>query len=104
MKKLINEASSNQEFLLFGKIINKVKGMENIPEKELVFRLYKGSSRLPWWVSGKESSRQCRRHRFDPWSGKIPHNVEQPSPCIAITEPVLWGPGAATTEPMCRNY
>ena len=22
--------------------------------------------RLPWWVSGKESPCQCRRHRFDP--------------------------------------
>ena len=24
-------------------------------------------SRLPWWLSGKESSCQCRRHGFDPW-------------------------------------
>ena len=21
---------------------------------------------LPWWLSGKESACQCRRHRFDP--------------------------------------
>ena len=27
---------------------------------------------LPWWLSGKESICQCRRHGFDPWSGKIP--------------------------------
>ena len=30
---------------------------------------------LPKWLSGKESSSQCqrcRRHRFDPWVGKIP--------------------------------
>jgi len=27
---------------------------------------------LPWWSSGKESACQCSRHRFDPWSGKIP--------------------------------
>ena len=29
---------------------------------------------LPGWVSGKESTCQCRRlrrHRFDPWVGKI---------------------------------
>ena len=29
---------------------------------------------LPWWLSGKEYSCQCRRlrrHRFDPWVGKI---------------------------------
>ena len=27
---------------------------------------------LPWWVSGKESACQCRRHRYHPWVGKIP--------------------------------
>ena len=29
-------------------------------------------SGLPRWQSGKESTCQCRRHRFDPWVGKIP--------------------------------
>ena len=24
------------------------------------------------WLTGKESACQCRRHRFDPWVGKIP--------------------------------
>ena len=30
---------------------------------------------LPLWLSGKESTCQCRRHRisgFNPWVGKIP--------------------------------
>ena len=27
---------------------------------------------LPRWLSGKESTCQCRRCRFDPWIGKIP--------------------------------
>ena len=27
---------------------------------------------LPWWLSGKESACQWKRHRFDPWVGKIP--------------------------------
>ena len=27
---------------------------------------------LPRRLSGKESACQCRRHRFDPWVGKIP--------------------------------
>ena len=27
---------------------------------------------LPWWPSGKESSCQCRRHGFHPWSEKDP--------------------------------
>ena len=33
------------------------------------------------WLSGKESACQCRRHGFDPWSGKIPHAPEQLSSC-----------------------
>jgi len=31
-------------------------------------------------------------------------SVEQPSLYITTTEPVLWSPGAATTEPMCHSY
>ena len=26
---------------------------------------------LPWWLSGRESDCQCRRHGFDPWVKKI---------------------------------
>ena len=38
----------------------------------------RGLDGLPWWLSGKESACQCRRHRrcrrcgFCPWVGKIP--------------------------------
>ena len=28
-------------------------------------------------------------HEFDPWSGKIPHAMEQLSPCPTATEPAL---------------
>ena len=36
---------------------------------------------LPWWLSGKECTCQCRRHRFDPSVGKIPWRREwQPTP------------------------
>ena len=34
-----------------------------------------GTHRLPWWISGKESTCQCRRLRrrgFNPWVGNIP--------------------------------
>ena len=44
---------------------------------------------LPWWRSGWESACQCRGHGFEPWSGKIPHAVEQLSPCTTTTEPAL---------------
>ena len=37
--------------------------------------------KLPWWLSGKEHSCQCRRHRFDPQVRKIPWRWEwQPPP------------------------
>ena len=37
--------------------------------------------RLSWWLSDKESVCQYRRHRFDPWVGKIPWRRKwQPTP------------------------
>ena len=41
---------------------------------------------LPWWLSGKEPTCQCRRHRFVPWSRKIPHAAEQQSPGATTIE------------------
>ena len=36
---------------------------------------------LPWWLSGKESTCQCRRCGFGPWVGKIPWRKKwQPTP------------------------
>ena len=38
---------------------------------------------LPRWLSDKEFICQCRRHQFDPWSGKIPWRRKwQPIPVI----------------------
>ena len=42
----------------------------------------------PSWPCGRESAWQCSGHRFDPWSGKIPHAAEQPSLCTWAPEPV----------------
>ena len=40
---------------------------------------------LPWWISGKESTCQFRRHRFDPWVGKIPWRRKwQPTPVLLL--------------------
>ena len=50
-------------------------------------------------LSGEESTSHCRRHRFDPCSGKIPHVTEQLSPCTAAVEPVLWNLLATDCEP-----
>ena len=42
-----------------------------------------GSGMLPWWLSGKESTCQCRRCGFDPWVGKIPWRRKwQPVLCL----------------------
>ena len=42
---------------------------------------------LPRWLGGKESACQCRIHRFNLWSRRIPHAKEQLSPCSATLEP-----------------
>ena len=44
------------------------------------------------WLSGKEFPCQCRRHGFDPWSGRIPHAPEQLSLCSRAPEPQLLKP------------
>ena len=49
---------------------------------------------LPWWCSGWESACQCRRHGFEPWSGKIPHTAEQLGP---------WATEPAQLEPVLHN-
>ena len=43
--------------------------------------IFKYVHRLPWWLSGKESTCQCRRWGFDPWAEKIPWRRKwQPTP------------------------
>ena len=51
-----------------------------------------------WWLKGKESACQCRRHEFHLWLGKIRHAVEQLSPSATTTEPVLLSLGVVATE------
>ena len=63
---------------------------------------------FPWWLSGKESACQRRRHGSDPWSGKIPYAMKQLSRvpqllslCPRAQELQLLSPRSTTTEPMC---
>ena len=51
--------------------------------------IHKRNTGLPWWLSGKESAYQYRRHRFNPLSGKIPQAKEQLHPGTKTTESVL---------------
>ena len=49
---------------------------------------------LPRWLSGKESTCQCRRHGFDHWIGKIPWRKEwQPAPGFFLRNPMDRGGG-----------
>ena len=42
---------------------------------------------LPWWLSGKESTSKCGRHRrlrFNPWVGKIPWRRERLPTAVVV--------------------
>ena len=56
---------------------------------------------LPWWVNGKESSCQCRRHVFNPRPGNIPHAMKQQILCTTTIEPVLRAWEQQLLKPMC---
>ena len=56
-------------------------------------------------LSGKETTCQCRRHRFHPWSRKIPHATE-PLFCSAAQELQLltpWSPCSTREATAMRN-
>jgi len=57
--------------------------------KDEISKVQKRKMGLPWWLSGKESDCQCRRHGFDLWSRKIPHAKKQLRVCVTTIEPVL---------------
>ena len=44
-------------------------------------------SGLPCWLSGGEFTCQRRRHRFHPWSERIPHAMQQLSPWTQLLSP-----------------
>ena len=54
------------------------------PQDEGMTRVMKEDLGLPWGLSGKETACRCRRHRFDPPSGKIPQAAEQLSLCAQL--------------------
>ena len=43
--------------------------------------------RLPFWLSGKESACQCRKHGFNPWSKILPTYHLAAASCLSWT----WG-------------
>ena len=59
------------------KMINLANFLVDIFDTNTFFKIKEEMAGFPWWLSGKESACQCRRHRFDPWSGKIPCAIGQ---------------------------
>ena len=55
-------------------------------KKEDCWKYGSGTSLVVQWLRIRLP---CRGHRFEPWSEKIPHAVEQLSPCTTTTEPAL---------------
>ena len=50
---------------------------------------------LARWLSGKESTCQCWRRRFDPWVGKIPWSRKwQPTPVLLLKNSTDKEPGS----------
>ena len=82
-----------------GILIKDPRQLRGLSKQELL-----ADSGLPTWSSGKEFACQCRGHGFDPWSGKIPHAVEQLSLCATSIEPVLQSLQVTTAEPVCGDY
>ena len=54
-------------------------------------------SRTALMVPWLRTCQQCRRHGFDPWSGRLPQATEQRSLCATTIDPVA-------LEPRSRNY
>ena len=54
---------------------------------------------LPTWLGGKETTCQCRKHRFDPWLGKVPWRRKwQPTPYSCLENPMDRGAWWATAH------
>ena len=85
---LISEMTSHQFYYILlsrGKLLDPA----HTQEKRMSQRHKSQKVGPSLGFSGWESACQCRGHGFDPWSRKIPHAMEQLSPCATTTEPVL---------------
>ena len=62
-------------------------------------------SGLPWWFSGKESTCQCGRCRFDPWVEKIPLEKEMPTHSSIPAWEISWTeePGGLQSMGLQKN-
>jgi len=59
----------------------------------LAFLVPHSSFGLPWWLSGKESACQYRRHRrrgFDPWAGETALEKEMATHSSILAWRIPW--------------
>ena len=70
------QAGGDISSLHFGKADSQQRHFHGPFSWTSIHPVLKNLQGLPWWLSGKESACQCRRHGFTPWSGKIPHDSE----------------------------
>ena len=66
--------------------------------QQMALTIRKRTGGLPWWLSGKQFACQCRKHGFNPWSGKIPHISGLLSLCSRAQEPQLLHSCATASE------
>ena len=64
--------------------------MEPQSVQELKSGLCLKSCGLPRWLSGKESTCQCRRPGFDPWVGKIPLETKMATYSSILAWEIPW--------------
>ena len=67
-----------------------------LPQEIYLLSLF--PSILPWWPSDRESACQCRRHRFNPWSEKIPWRNGNPLQYSYLENPTVRGAWRATAH------
>ena len=112
LNRTLEESGKNRIFLMLSRWSNTQSGLTSIglnfkclqftvswhsTSQQDVFIIYNVKIRRASLVA------QCRRHEFNPWSGKIPNAMEQLSLCTTTIEAALPSLGAATTEPTCHN-
>ena len=54
--------------------------------------------RIPWWLSGKDSACQYRRHGFNPWVRKIPQSRKWQPTAVFLGNPTERGAWWATVH------
>ena len=82
--------------------------LQGDPDHAHAFEVCLGGSqtqpRLSWWLSGKESTCQCRRGRFNPWIRKSPWRRKwPPTPVFFLGNPMDRETWRSTVHGVAKN-